>query len=466
MSRAEGTVSAAPTKDFFVRMLTRDIDLADAILDLLDNCIDGAIRSTKELAEEPNRYSTYWAKLDFKDGKFIIADNCGGISPEAADHAFMMGRPDLERDNDITTVGMYGIGMKRALFKMGNSSSVVSKTDTASFRVTISPAWLADALNWDLPYELINSPHDYNGTVIEVSDINPGVSKEFFGENSVTFLDNLEKAISTHYSLIAHKGFKFYLNDKLINPVPLTVLFDETKGGIAPYLYEGNFEHVSVSLVVGFLGQAPNEVEVDENLEQPRRSSEDAGWTIICNDRVVLYKDKTKVTGWGVASVPSYHTQFITISGVVEFKSNQAEFLPVTTTKRGIDTSSDLYLRIKDFMVEGMKLFTNHTNVWKKFKEEEKTIFTAAKSYNVRDIPKMVPAESWTNVRGSATERRYLPKLPTPVKIEEFKQIRFTKPIKDIKLVANYLFEDSDTESSMVGAECFELILKDAMENL
>ena len=33
-----------PSKKFFVSMLTRDIDLADAILDLIDNCLDGAMR--------------------------------------------------------------------------------------------------------------------------------------------------------------------------------------------------------------------------------------------------------------------------------------------------------------------------------------------------------------------------------------------------------------------------------------
>ena len=34
--------SAIPTKQFFVSMLTRDIRLEDAILDLVDNCLDGA----------------------------------------------------------------------------------------------------------------------------------------------------------------------------------------------------------------------------------------------------------------------------------------------------------------------------------------------------------------------------------------------------------------------------------------
>ena len=36
--------AAVPTKQFFVSMLTRDISLADAILDLIDNCLDGALR--------------------------------------------------------------------------------------------------------------------------------------------------------------------------------------------------------------------------------------------------------------------------------------------------------------------------------------------------------------------------------------------------------------------------------------
>jgi hypothetical protein len=35
-------ISAEPTKSFFVDMLTRDIALEQAILDLVDNSVDGA----------------------------------------------------------------------------------------------------------------------------------------------------------------------------------------------------------------------------------------------------------------------------------------------------------------------------------------------------------------------------------------------------------------------------------------
>ena len=40
-------VDARPVKSFFVDMLTRDIELVDAILDLLDNCVDGILRQKK-----------------------------------------------------------------------------------------------------------------------------------------------------------------------------------------------------------------------------------------------------------------------------------------------------------------------------------------------------------------------------------------------------------------------------------
>ena len=36
------TFNAEPTKEFFISMLVRDINLKDAIGDLVDNCIDGA----------------------------------------------------------------------------------------------------------------------------------------------------------------------------------------------------------------------------------------------------------------------------------------------------------------------------------------------------------------------------------------------------------------------------------------
>ncbi len=45
--------------------------------------------------------------------------------------------------------------------------------------------------------------------------------------------------------------------------------------------------------------------------QEVRASRDDAGWTIVCNDRVVVHRDKSRLTGWGDGGVPSYHNQFI-----------------------------------------------------------------------------------------------------------------------------------------------------------
>ena len=133
------TIKAGPTKAFFVRMLTRDIELADSILDLLDNCVDGVVRELKRLDQATDGatpYSGYWAEITATPEAFVIRDNCGGI-PEgiAVTSAFMLGRLDGERDADIETVGMYGNGMKRAMFKMGRHSIVTSQPDSGPYKV-------------------------------------------------------------------------------------------------------------------------------------------------------------------------------------------------------------------------------------------------------------------------------------------------------------------------------------------
>src|SRR4051812_40964415 len=104
----------SPTKAFFVYMLTRDISLSDAILDLVDNSLDGVLRDG---APTPD-YTRYSVELDITAESFQITDNAGGIPRDVArESAFRMGREILDtRDDNKETIGMYGVGLKRAIF--------------------------------------------------------------------------------------------------------------------------------------------------------------------------------------------------------------------------------------------------------------------------------------------------------------------------------------------------------------
>jgi Histidine kinase-, DNA gyrase B-, and HSP90-like ATPase len=407
------TINASPTKSFFVEMLTRDIELEDAILDLLDNCIDGIQRSQNIQTSSNKPYEDFQAKISFSSDHFIIEDNCGGISEEIADkYAFRMGRPEAVEDQDFGayTIGTYGIGMKRAIFKMGQSAEIISQTETDAFIINIEPEWLTSDENWDLPFSKNNQQRELeNGTTVRVTNLRPEVAKIFSTSEDSSLHNTLFGKIALHYSFIINKGFTILINNQKVDLIPLNLLWEGSdsipenpkKEVMAPYLYKGERDGVEIRLAVGFYRQTASPEEVEEETQGHRRRSGDtAGWTIICNDRVVLYGDKTRLTGWGVNSVPSYHPQFIGISGIVEFRSTDARKLPITTTKRGIDSSSDLYLYIKDLMSEGMKLFTSYTNKWKKNIREERTISSRATSEQITTILDELPDSKWKDVRG------------------------------------------------------------------
>jgi hypothetical protein len=468
-------VNASPTKRFFVEMLTRDIELGDAILDLLDNCIDGILRSSNGKKKSETPYEGFWANIDFDERSFKIEDNCGGIPLDIArKYAFMMGRPREEDDENLPTVGMYGIGMKRAIFKMGRNSRVVSRTPQESFEVTIAPRWLTNDTDWDLPLEFIEPEVDKEGntivgTTIVVETLYPGIKKQFSSTNS-PFEQSFTNSVSEHYSFIIKKGFKVTVNGVEIKPKPLMVLSSDLKPTsrkkeLTPYIYKGNIDGVDVRLVVGFYTPMPSPDEVDEE-QEARRKSDDAGWTIICNDRVVLYNDKSRLTGWGEADVPQYHTQFIAISGVVYFQSNDAWKLPITSTKRSLDSSSDLFLYVKGFMREGLKKFTSYTNKWKNDPIAEKQVSKRAKPTAIEELlkvsPKVSSNEAWIRVRGKQNEYKLNIELPEPQQTNPNRQIRFFKPVSDIKKVSSYLFDDPDVAPTEVGEKCFDLTLEKA----
>jgi hypothetical protein len=462
------TISAEPVKSFFVSMLTRDIQLEDAILDLLDNCVDGILRSfgSKKVGKE-KPYEGFFANIEFSQTEFKIQDNCGGIPVEVREYAFRMGRPS-DRPVDVNEmVGVYGIGMKRAIFKIGRQCTIETRNKIDAYQVEITPQWIANEKDWSLPVKVINRGDE--GTTITLKELNEGTSM-LFSENDTGFPKTLRDKIAEQYAIIIEKGFKISINGKEVKAVPTKLIFakDNKHASIRPFIFKAEIDDVEVFLTVGFTRPIPSDNDLLNEQEEIRYSSQNAGWTIICNDRVVLYCDRTELTGWGEAGVPRYHTQFIAIAGMVEFRSSNAVKLPTTTTKRGIDASSTLYLQIKNKMREGMKRFTDYTNKWKGNIAESKEHFSNDKADSLSLNAIKNKAEKNKEMRFKSTQRplgkQFAPNLPMPTssKDDTKRSIKFEVETKKIAPVAEYLEMERDSDPSLVGKECFELIYREA----
>jgi hypothetical protein len=457
------TVSLSPTKRFFVEMLTRDIELEDAVLDLLDNSVDGALRVRGYHPEVDRPYEGFWANLSFSPDEFRVTDNCGGIGRSLRDSAFRLGRPPILADSDLLpTVGTYGIGMKRAIFKLGRECVIKSMTETDGFHVEIPEEWFSEEGEWTLPVE--DLPADATrGTTIVVRKLLPEVAQAFSGPTS--FAERFRSRVSQYYSILIEKGFQVKIDDDPVTPMPITfkaadfAQLGSTAGSIAPYMYEADKDGVRVDLIIGFY--SPFQIDPDE--EPIKGKAEEAGWTVVCNDRVVLYKDKSILTGWGDGA-PSYHPQFRQIAGIVIFSAKDAALLPITTTKRGIDAQRTVYLEIRKRMRDGLQKFTSYTNSLKKVTDSKRDeVFRGTANVELRTLRSLkneLDQSFWTKDK-SGTGRTFDRPLP-PLSDSNDRKMVFTRPIGQIRKVARFLLDDPDVGPSEVAAAAFDHTLERA----
>jgi len=218
----EKTVDASPTKDFFIDMLTRDIGLEHAIIDLIDNSIDGA------LTLRPNEdFKGLWIKITINENEFKIEDNCGGFSLVTAQkYAFKFGRPSTRPDVDHS-VGRFGVGMKRALFKMGNHFIVESRHTIDHFSVEVDvKKWSAnDQTNWNFEYldggNLLTAE---NGTCIIVDQLHNSIKSQF---RISSYLNYLKKEIEKKHEINLSKGIQISLNGENMGSNPVLLSFSD-----------------------------------------------------------------------------------------------------------------------------------------------------------------------------------------------------------------------------------------------
>jgi hypothetical protein len=199
---------------------------------------------------------------------------------------------------------------------------------------------------------------------------------------------------------------------------------------------------------------------VDDAAERPL-DNEQAGISVICNDRLVLINDTSIKTGWGDGGVPKYHPQFRGIAGFIVFTTDQPAKLPISTTKRDLDVGAEVYLHARQYCMEGLRECTDFTNKWKGMEDEASQYFEQAKRKDARTEIDLA-AKHGSPVRGGKKAKKLAAALPIPEKRNPMRRISFTRKEEQIRRVSEYLFDESDQKPSVVGQECFDRTLKAA----
>jgi hypothetical protein len=326
---------ASPEKRLFINLLTRDITLVAAFLDLLDNSINAAVEpySSKlkkaadyeALLKDPDIQPSVDISISLSPDKVVIKDNASGISVKTAeDHVFKFGRAvDEPHENDRLSV--YGIGLKRALFKLGNNIAITSDHEAGGFNLKMDVAeWASKgkAEEWKIPI----SPRPpvkpgKCGTTITVTELYDDIKRRLADG---VFEGQLRDAVARTYAYYMTKFVTIHISCKVVEPVEIAI-------GSNHYSDSFELDGVSCAITAG--------IGIPRG-GQFRDSS--SGWFVFCNGRAVISADKSPLTGWGGSGqiFQPKHRPFV---GTVFFASENAEQLPWTTTKAAINEDSAIW---------------------------------------------------------------------------------------------------------------------------
>ncbi|MBM0740246.1 ATP-binding protein [Phormidium sp. CLA17] len=344
-SDSNNLINASPTKEFFIYMLVKDLDLTRAISDLIDNCIDGAKR-----LRGIGSYEGLAIEIDANENLFRISDNCGGIPIDIArTYAFRFGRVSGTPMTDYS-IGRFGVGMKRAIFKLGKFFGIESITNSSRFVVEQDvEQWAQEVDNWDFRFKEVDPNYSLNeissvGTTITVTQLYEGISEEL---SLVNYQTRLRNELTEDHQISIERGLKIVLNGIPLKPLPIKIL---QSPHIAPAYKQLSRDGgiVSVRLYTGITKPLdPKDTRLDPSK---------AGWNIFCNERLVLGADKSPVTGWGRENGnPGFHNDHARFIGFAFFESTQPDLLPWNTTKSGIDSDLSSYRAVKEEMTKMMK---------------------------------------------------------------------------------------------------------------
>lgn len=431
---SDNKVDCLPTKSFFIETLIRDISLADAILEFVDNSLDGA-RELRAETSSDKQFNGLEVQLQLKKDKFTIKDNCGGIDIQTAkDYVFRFGRPKA-RPETKHSVGEFGVGMKRAIFKIGKEFCVQSEKSGEKWEVKVNvPEWSKndDQTSWSFDIN-VNPNHSLSAsTKVEICQLHEGIGEEF--ELEVFQSELIYRIRKSHLNAIS-KGMLICVNGVPVDCDPVRILQSEEL--IPAYVdkeYPSLKGKILAKLYAGITESNPSE----------------AGWYLFLNGRSVLIADRTERTGWGETSedgkklIPKSHHQFARFRGYAFLDSDDQGTLPWNTAKTGVDSDSPVFKKLRKDMIILMRPIIDFLNELDNEKDVDSCeLDEIVNRANLVELPEVTPQTSF----------KYELNVPTNTPKQKMARISYQKPREEVEAVKQVL---GVTANRDVGIRTFD----------
>ncbi|MCW2477168.1 MULTISPECIES: ATP-binding protein [unclassified Symbiopectobacterium] len=425
---------------FLADTLTTDIELTDALFDLIDNSIDSArnniIKSTyiKDEYGLPDSYEGYRIRVRFGSKCIIVEDNCIGITSNVLENsAFYTGK----RSNHEYGIGHYGLGLKRALLKAGRSYAMITNNGESLYKSNFD----INSFSSEHDNQLTARKYTSSGkkrTLFIVSDLYPNVIAQI-GDSD--WMANTINELSTRYSIFIRKGLKLTLTNSqkkssdtfIIRPSVPNIRTD----GLIKVIKDGLHSHNTMcDFRVGIHDNYKFPGELNHEAKSNKKLTKSYGIYYIFNDRVIISASKEDKHGF----ITHWHSEYGGFICLVHVVGKDPKNLPWNTAKTEVKINSPLFLQMRKMVEPLAQEYRRQAkiliNIWMETKDlpddERKRIFlnkTIGKKLSDADIAAISTKKGNTPLS-----------LPLPVKLENLTKQKETGKLiitaKDSKLSA------------------------------
>jgi hypothetical protein len=435
---------ASPEKRLFISLITRDISLIDAFLDIIDNSINAALEPMADRLKTADDYERLLSnarvkpkvKIDITVGtaRIVVQDNASGISAKmAAEHVFKFGRSEEGKDGS-DRLSVYGIGLKRAMFKCGNRIDISSDHSQGGFDLKLNVRnWSRlHQDHWHFEITRRAPSKTETGTRIAITDMNDDVLRRL---DDGLFTGQLRNKIARTYAFFLGRVIDINLNG---TPVAKEALDIGENHSSYKFAYNG----VSCNITAGIV-KTKSESFKERN----------AGWFVFCNGRAIIAADTSPLTGWtgGGTGLPLFQPKHRAFIGTVFFVSADPEALPWTTTKSSVNEESAVWQQAKRHMLSVGRVVTGFLD---RRYTEEGTVVLPSELQGASGKTVSVLAAAVSEPREFKAPKKTGPKEMT---------IQYKAKIEDVTKIASYLRRPSMTGSE-IGRYTFTHFLENEVQ--
>jgi len=420
-------LDVTPDKEVLIS-ISKDIDLYRGICEMIDNSIDNWILNGKENGLFIDIF------MDQTKNAIFYEDNSGGIKEDVLP---LIIQPDgTERTSEEETIGIFGVGAKRALIALSKHSETISRYPSEdTFKIILDVEWLEND-KWEIP-QFKTDPIEEGHTKFILKNLNFTINRDI--------IQNLMDLVSeTYYFYLTEHEMKIKFNGSELE----SKIFDAWSyplNGWHPREYQfiihEKSDVVRCSIIVGLM------------LESSQKGN--FGFDLFCNDRRILKEVIDYRLGFkkGTDALGSPHSTIAWFRGIIRINGKN-KHMPWNSSKSDLNMLHPVYKKLYEWIIKLCKPYVQLNR--RIYSESDKLI----RPYTTGRIEKI-------NLIERKLRDKNKPPLP-PGRISYFEKAK--KENKDLikekpwtrGLLENILAVDAILKTSFENKNRYALILLDS----